>query len=66
LFGAELNRWHRSIFSRDSVTQNGGGTTDFEQQQLILEWCWKFKVVLEVQSLWTREIETARPESSTI
>jgi hypothetical protein len=42
------------------------GRLIFEHQQLILEWYWKFKIIREVQSLWTREIETARPESSII
>jgi len=42
------------------------GRPNFEQQQLILEWYWKFKIVHEVQSLWTREVVTARPELSTI
>jgi len=42
------------------------GRLIFEQQQLILEWYFKFKIVREVQSLWSREIETTRPESTTV
>jgi hypothetical protein len=38
----------------------------FEQQQLILKWYWKYVIVHEVQSLWTRVIETARPEPTTL
>jgi hypothetical protein len=39
------------------------GRLIFEQQQLILEWYWKFKIGREVQSLWTRETETARHQN---
>jgi hypothetical protein len=42
------------------------GRLIFEQQQLVLECYWKFKIVHEAQSLWIREIETGRPESTTI
>jgi hypothetical protein len=42
------------------------GRLIFEEQQFILEWYWKFKIVHEMQRLWSREIETARPESTTV